>query len=57
MTRAPNLTSADALRGELQVTFEEGTSAAWLYDAETARDGIAGKRSAKECLHEERQPE
>ena len=23
----------DGLRGDLQVTFEEGTSAAWLYDA------------------------
>ena len=22
----------DGLRGDLQVTFEEGTSAAWLYD-------------------------
>jgi hypothetical protein len=28
----------DGLRGDLQVTFEEGTSAAWLYDlVETAR--------------------
>src|SRR5213596_1621137 len=26
------LQSIDGLRGDLQVTFEEGTSAAWLYD-------------------------
>src|SRR5882724_13648639 len=33
----------DGLHGDLHVTFEEGTSAAWLYDlAETARDEIAG---------------
>jgi glycerate kinase len=46
----------DGLRGDLQVMFEEGTSAAWFYElAETARDEIAGVRSAKECLHEGRQ--
>jgi hypothetical protein len=48
----------DGLRGDLQVTFEEGTSAAWLYElAETARDELGGVRSAQECLHEGRQPE
>ena len=48
----------DGLRGDLQVTFEEGTSAAWLYDlAETACDEIAGVRSTKECLHAGRPPE
>jgi hypothetical protein len=48
----------DGLRGDLQVTFEEGTSAAWVVRlAETARDETGGVRSAKECLHEGRQPE
>jgi len=48
----------DGLRGDVHVTFEEGTSAAWLYDLlKTARDEIGGLRSAKECLHEGRQPE
>src|ERR1700688_3328711 len=43
----------DGLRGEVQVTFEEGTSAAWyspttidgLHPPETARDEIGGVRS------------
>ena len=47
----------DGLRGDLQVTFEEGTSAAWLYDPETARDGIDCLRSTEERLHERGQPE
>jgi len=48
----------DGLCGDLHVTLEEGTWAAWLYDlAEAARDGIGGVRSAKECLHEGKQPE
>jgi hypothetical protein len=29
----------DGLRGDLHVTFEEGTSAAWLYDLLTSRSG------------------
>jgi hypothetical protein len=41
----------DGLRGDLHVTFEEGTSAAWLYDLlETARDGIDCLRSTEERL-------
>jgi hypothetical protein len=33
----------DGLRGDLQVTFEEGTSAAWLYDLlKTARHKTGG---------------
>ena len=47
----------DGLRGDLQVTFEEGTSAAWLYDLLKPHDEIGGLRSAKECLHERRQQE
>ena len=42
------------LRGELHVTFEEGTSAAWLYDP-TARHGSRGVRSSPECPAESRQ--
>jgi hypothetical protein len=46
----------DGLRGDLQVTFEEGTSAAWLYDL--LKPHVTKLvRSAKECLHEGRQPE
>ena len=40
----------DGLRGDLRVTFEEGTWAAWLNDfAEAARVGSGGLQSAKEC--------
>jgi hypothetical protein len=38
------------LRGDLHVTFEEGTWAAWLYDLLKAlRDEGGGVRSAPEC--------
>jgi hypothetical protein len=37
----------DGLRGDVQVTFEEGTSAAWLYE-------IGGVRSTKKQVHERR---
>ena len=48
----------DGLRGDLQVTFEEGTSACSVVRlAETARGEIGGVRSAKKCRHEGRQPE
>jgi len=43
----------DGLRGELQVTFEEGTWAAWLYDLLKPHvTKLVGVRSAKECLDE-----
>jgi len=48
----------DGLRGDLQVTFEEGTSAAWLYDLlKTARHKTGGLRSAKKQIHARGQPE
>ena len=47
----------DGLRGDLQVTFEEGTWAAWLYDLLKPHVTKLVVRSAKECLHEGRQPE
>ena len=48
----------DGLRGDLHVTFEEGTWAAWLYDLLKPHvTRIGGVRSAKECLHERRQQE
>jgi hypothetical protein len=41
----------DGLRGDLQVTFEEGTSGRLVVrPVETVRDEIGGVRSAKECL-------
>ena len=40
----------DGLRGDLQVTFEEGTWAAWLYQG-------GGVRSAPQCVVERRQQE
>jgi len=43
----------DGLRGELHVTFEEGTWAAWLYDLiQTARHGDRGVRSSPQCFAE-----
>ena len=36
------------LRGTLSVTFEEGTSAAWLYDTPTACCPSGGMQSEKE---------
>ena len=48
----------DGLRGELHVTLEEGTWAAWLYDLLKPHvDEIGGVRSAKECLDETGQQE
>jgi len=48
----------DGLRGDFQVTFEEGAWAAWLYEpAETARHQGRGVRSAPQCLVERRQQE
>src|ERR1700693_4001044 len=47
----------DGLRRDLQLTFEEGTSAAWLYDLWTPCDETSGVRSARECFQEGRQPE
>jgi hypothetical protein len=47
----------DGLRGDLRVTFEEGTWAAWLYGlAEAPRHGSTGVQYAKKCL-EKRQKE
>ncbi len=46
------------LRGELQVSWEEGTWAAWLYDLlQATRTPSAGLRSAAECLIKGRQQE
>ena len=46
------------LRGELHVTWEEGTWAAWLYDLLQAPGGAsAGLRSAAQCLIKGRQQE
>jgi hypothetical protein len=42
------------LRGDVHVTFEEGTWAAWF---ETTRHKIGSLRSASECLATGRQPE
>jgi hypothetical protein len=48
----------DGLRGDLQVTFEEGTSAAWLYDLLKPQvTKLVGVRSAKKQVHERGQPE
>src|SRR5215472_1290636 len=48
----------DGLRGDLQVTFEEGTSAAWLYDLLKPHvTKVVVLRSAKKQVHEGRQPE
>ena len=48
----------DGLRGDVHVTFEEGTWAAWLYDLlEASRHEIGSVRSASECLVAGRQPE
>ena len=48
----------NGLRGDLHVTFEEGTSGRLAVRlAEAARDEISGVRSSKECLHEGRQPD
>jgi hypothetical protein len=46
----------DGLRGDLHVTFEEGTSAAWLYDLQKPH-GIDCLRSTEERLHERGQSE
>jgi hypothetical protein len=44
----------NGLRGELHVTFEEGTWAAWLYDLLKPHvNESGGVRSAKECLLKE----
>jgi hypothetical protein len=44
------------LRGNLQVTFEEGTWAAWLYDLlQALRHESRGVRSPTECSAENRQ--
>jgi hypothetical protein len=48
----------DGLRGDLQVTFEEGTSAAWLYDLlkpHVTKLVVCDPR--KKQVHEGRQPE
>jgi hypothetical protein len=46
------------LRGELHVTWEEGTWAAWLYDvAAAAGAGSCGLQSAPQCLIKGGQPE
>ena len=43
------------LRGSLWVAFEEGTSAAWLYDlSEAARDQSCGVQPAEERIAEGR---
>src|SRR5215470_5763374 len=48
----------DGLRGDVQVTFEEGTSAAWFVRlVETACQQIGGVRSAKKQVHARGQPE
>jgi hypothetical protein len=46
----------DGLRGDLYLTFERNLGRLVVRLAETARDEIGGVRSAKECLHERRQP-
>ena len=47
----------DGLRGDLQVTFERRNVGRLVVRLiETARHKIGGVRSAKECLHERRQP-
>jgi hypothetical protein len=46
------------LRGDLYLTFEEGTWAAWLYDVlKTARDQSRGVQPPQECLTERGQQE
>jgi len=35
------------LRGELHVTFEEGTWAAWLYPTQATRPGVSGVQPAE----------
>src|SRR5438132_357120 len=46
------------LRGELHVTWEEGTWAAWLYDLFAAPGGASsGLRSTAQCLIKGRQQE
>ena len=51
----------DGLRGEIHVTFEEGTWSAWLYDlhptAEASRHETGGLRSAPKCFVARRQSE
>src|SRR5215470_20206262 len=48
----------DGLRGDVQVTFEEGTSAAWFVRlVETACQQIGGVRSTKKQVHARGQPE
>jgi hypothetical protein len=48
----------DGLRGDLQVTFEEGTSAAWLYDLLKPHvTKLVVVRSAKKQVHARGQPE
>ena len=45
------------LRGELHVTWEEGTWAAWLYDLLQPGGASAGLRSAAQCVVKGRQQE
>jgi len=48
----------DGLRGDVQVRFEEGTSAAWLLRlVETARHKTGGVRPTKKQVHARGQPE
>jgi hypothetical protein len=42
----------DGLRGDLRVTFEEGTWAAWLYDLLKPRvSGVEVCTLARKCMH------
>jgi hypothetical protein len=43
------------LRGDLHLTFEEGTWAAWLYDLLKPRHGARRVRSTEKCSAERRQ--
>jgi len=45
------------LRGTLSVTFEEGTSAAWLRFAQAACSQTVGVQSAEECTAQTGQQE
>ena len=59
-TRAATIVQfLQGLRGELHLTFEEGTWAAWLYDlaSEALRDQGGRVQSPQNCSAPSRQPE